>query len=66
MRGCAQALDVLCKLAASSDANLAELEGAGALDAMMALLTTAPAESRRALAAVHLLRNMALYSPLSR
>jgi len=62
----AQALEVLRKLAASSDANLGALRAAGALDALLELLRAAPPASGRAAGAVHLLRDLALYAPGSR
>ncbi len=61
-----QALEVLRKLAASSDANLGSLQAAGAVDALLELLGCVPPASGRAAGAVHLLRDIALYAPPSR
>ncbi len=61
-----QALEVLRKLAASSDANLGALRAASALGALLELLAAAPPASGRAAGAVHLLRDLALYAPASR
>jgi hypothetical protein len=66
LRPRAQALEVLRKLAASSDANLGALRAAGALGALLALLAAAPPASGRAAGAVHLLRDLALYAPADR
>ena len=57
---------MLRKLAASSDANLAALQAAGALATLLELLQGMPPASGRAAGAVHLLRDLALYAPASR
>ncbi len=62
----AQALEVLRKLAASSDANLAALQAAGALAVLLELLQDMPPPSGRTAGAMHLLRDIALYAPASR
>ncbi|KAK9820958.1 hypothetical protein WJX81_007559 [Elliptochloris bilobata] len=60
------ALEVLRKLAASSDVNLAGVQASGALDALLELLRGVPPASGRAGGAVHLLRDLALYAPANR